>query len=176
LKFGESHVISASGDSDHPPLATGVMRDQKVWDIEECTKVFEDSLASLKERSAKLAEDDHLVWDKDDKDSMDFVAACANIRAAIFSIPTKSRFEIKSMAENIIPAIATTNAITAGIVVLHAFKVLQGKFDKCQSVYMRLRPNARNQLFVPDKSKYLTVISYKSGTGWNFCIEILPCK
>jgi ubiquitin-like 1-activating enzyme E1 B len=157
LKFGESHVISASGDSDHPPLATGVMRDQKVWDIEECTKVFEDSLASLKERSAKLAEDDHLVWDKDDKDSMDFVAACANIRAAIFSIPTKSRFEIKSMAGNIIPAIATTNAITAGIVVLHAFKVLQGKFDKCQSVYMRLRPNARNQLFVPDKSEYLNL-------------------
>ncbi len=95
----------------------------------------------MKERSAKLPEDDH------------------TIRVAIFSIPTKSRFEIKSMAMagNIIPAIATTNTNTAGIVVLHAFKVLQGKFEKCQSVYMRLRPNARNQLFIPDKSEYLNL-------------------
>lgn len=55
------------------------------------------------------------------------------------------------MAGNIIPAIATTNAITAGFVVMHAFKVLQNQFDKCQSVYMRLTPNGRNQIMVPDK-------------------------
>lgn len=134
------------------------MRDQKIWDIQECTQVFEQSLTALKEEARNKAEGDHLVWDKDDKHAMDFVASCANIRAAIFSIPQKSRFEIKSMAGNIIPAIATTNAITAGIVVLHAFKILQEQFEKCQSVYMRLRPNARNQLFVPDKSKLLKKI------------------
>lgn len=55
------------------------------------------------------------------------------------------------MAGNIIPAIATTNAITAGFVVMHAFKVLQNQFNKCQSVYMRLTPNGRNQIMVPDK-------------------------
>lgn len=42
-----------------------------------------------------LKEDDHLVWDKDDKNAMDFVASCANIRAHIFSIPQKTRFDIK---------------------------------------------------------------------------------
>jgi ubiquitin-like 1-activating enzyme E1 B len=42
-----------------------------------------------------LKEDDHLVWDKDDKNGMDFVASCANIRAHIFSIPQKTRFDIK---------------------------------------------------------------------------------
>lgn len=38
---------------------------------------------------------DHLVWDKDDKSAMDFVAACANIRAHIFGIAQKTRFDIK---------------------------------------------------------------------------------
>lgn len=52
---------------------------------------------------------------------------------------------------NIIPAIATTNAITAGVVVLQTFKVLQNELDKCKSVYMRLRPNPRQQLLVPEK-------------------------
>lgn len=38
-----------------------------------------------------------LAWDKDDEPGMNFVAACANIRAHIFDIPMKSLFEIKSM-------------------------------------------------------------------------------
>ena len=59
------------------------------------------------DRFSKLEKDDHLVWNKDDKDTLDFVASCANIRANIFSIIKKSRFDIKSMAGNIIPAIAT---------------------------------------------------------------------
>lgn len=57
------------------------------------------------------------------------------------------------MAGNIIPAIATTNAITAGIVVMRAFNVLQENYEQCQSVYIRLRMNPRNQIFIPDRSK-----------------------
>ena len=153
LKFGEFDVISGgSGDAPVSATNTGVLRDQKIWDFQECCKYFGESVIALKDQLKERKEGDDLVWDKDDKAAMDFVTACSNVRGIIFSIPQKSRFETKSMAGNIIPAIATTNAITAGIVVLHAFKVLQGKFDKCQSVYMRLRPNARNQLFVPDRS------------------------
>lgn len=58
------------------------------------------------------------------------------------------------MAGNIIPAIATTNAITAGIVVMRVFRVLMDEYDKCQSVYVRLRPNGRNQFIVPEKCEF----------------------
>lgn len=146
LKWGE---LEEPGTSE---IQNGTgLRDQQIWTLVECGKSFEDSVKSLRERFSELEKDDHLVWDKDDKDAMDFVASCANIRAHIFSIIKKSRFDIKSMAGNIIPAIATTNAITAGIVVNHAFKVLLGKFENCQSVYIRLRPNPRNQIFIPEK-------------------------
>ncbi|XP_037934578.1 SUMO-activating enzyme subunit 2 [Teleopsis dalmanni] len=124
----------------------------KLWSLATCARVFEDCLENLKVSFSKLGEAGSLSWDKDDQPAMDFVAACANIRAYIFEIPRKSRFEIKSMAGNIIPAIATTNAITAGVVVLKAFKILQGDFQKCQSVYTRLRQNARQQMIIPDKS------------------------
>ncbi|CAO1380664.1 unnamed protein product [Diamesa serratosioi] len=145
IKYGEFDVITEVTN-------TGLLRDQKIWNIVECQKVFSKSITALKEQSIKLKEGDHLVWDKDDQDAMDFVTSCANIRSLVFSIPQKSRFDVKSMAGNIIPAIATTNAITAGMVVLHAFKVLEEKYNLCQSVYMRLRANPRNQIFVPDKT------------------------
>ena len=56
-----------------------------------------------------------------------------------------------AMAGNIIPAIATTNAIIAGMVVLHAFRVLLGRLTECKSVYLRPKMNHRNQLLVPEK-------------------------
>lgn len=148
-----NEITNNSTDCDNG----GITRDQKIWTITECAKYFSEAITSLKLSALKLSEGDFLVWDKDDRDAMDFVAACANIRANIFGIPQKSCFEIKSMAGNIIPAIATTNAITAGFVVLHAFKVLEGKFDQCRTVYMKLRPNARNQLFIPEKCKLLII-------------------
>lgn len=122
----------------------------KIWTVEECAHVFANALKELSAAFLKLEGNDTLVWDKDDQPAMDFVAACANVRSHIFEIERKSRFEIKSMAGNIIPAIATTNAITAGISVLRAFSVLQAKWEQCKAVYARLRLNGRNQFLVPD--------------------------
>ena len=59
------------------------------------------------------------------------------------------------MAGNIIPAIATANAIVAGLAVLRAQSVLRGEIERCTSVYLRPKVNHRGQLFVPEKSKFI---------------------
>jgi ubiquitin-like 1-activating enzyme E1 B len=38
-----------------------------------------------------------LTFDKDDMDTLDFVASTSNIRSTIFSIPPKSKFDIKRL-------------------------------------------------------------------------------
>lgn len=83
-----------------------------------------------------------LTFDKDDKDILDFVASSANLRSIIFGIEPKSKFDIKQMAGNIIPAIATTNAMTAGLCVLQAIKVLRGALDKAKTIFLE-RSTAR---------------------------------
>ncbi|XP_064598991.1 SUMO-activating enzyme subunit 2-like [Liolophura sinensis] len=128
---------------------TGVIQDQKVWTVKECVDVFTECLATLKSDLQKQGEDGILVWDKDDTAAMDFVTSVANIRAHIFGIVPKSRFDIKSMAGNIIPAIATTNAIIAGLIVMQAFHILSGNLDKCKTVYLNRQPNPRKKLLVP---------------------------
>ncbi|XP_076752957.1 ubiquitin-like activating enzyme 2 [Xylocopa sonorina] len=131
------------------------LKDQQRWSISKCGTIFAESVKTLSnalKASQEKSSNNHLVWDKDDQSSMDFVAACANIRAHIFGIPQKTRFDIKSMAGNIIPAIATTNAIVAGLVVLHAFRILENNLKACKSVYLRSKMNHRNQLLVPEKN------------------------
>lgn len=39
-----------------------------------------------------------------------------------------------AMAGNIIPAIATTNAVIAGLIVMEGLKVLAGKLNDCRTV------------------------------------------
>ncbi|XP_043671743.1 SUMO-activating enzyme subunit 2 isoform X1 [Vespula pensylvanica] len=131
------------------------LKDQQRWSIAKCGTIFAEAINNLSKSlksNQETTPNNHLIWDKDDQHAMDFVAACANIRAYIFGIPQKTRFDIKSMAGNIIPAIATTNAIIAGLVVLHAFYILENKLKECRSVYLRLKMNHRNQLLVPEKN------------------------
>ncbi|KAI1389054.1 uncharacterized protein F4822DRAFT_404821 [Hypoxylon trugodes] len=136
-----------------------VLRDgQRIWSLEENLVVFNDSLDRLSKRMLKLTaargEDmpkPTITFDKDDDDTLDFVAASANIRSHIFGIEDKSRFDIKQMAGNIIPAIATTNAIVAGLCVLQAFKVLRGEYDKAREVF--LTPFAPQRLLGVDSPR-----------------------
>ena len=122
------------------------LKDQRPWSIPECVQVFRDSVHSL---SATYKSDGFLSWDKDDKPAMDFVTATANIRASIFSIEQKSRFDVKSMAGNIIPAIATTNAIIAGQIVLEGMKIVREEWDRCTTSILQRAPTARRKLIVP---------------------------
>ena len=118
---------------------------QAVWTLEESFAVFVSSTMQLQQR---LAAEKGLVlsFEKDDTDIMNFVAASANIRSYVFDIEPKSKWDIKQMAGNIIPAIATTNAMFAALAVLNSYKVLlavrgQGLWTDAAVVY----DNSTNQ-------------------------------
>lgn len=130
--------------------------DQRIWSLQESLAVLNDSLERLSKRAiestkAKGPSDPEpvITFDKDDIDTLDFVTASANIRSTVFGIESKSRFDVKQMAGNIIPAIATTNAIVAGLCVLESFKVLKGEFDQAKEVF--LTPFAPARLLAPDR-------------------------
>ncbi|KAI9687726.1 MAG: E1 ubiquitin-activating protein uba2 [Bathelium mastoideum] len=127
-------------------LGTGTaiaLQDQNVWTLGENYAVFADSMKRLGNRLEEARANVDLgnaqpilTFDKDDEDTLDFVAAAANLRSFVFEIERKSKFDIKQMAGNIIPAIATTNAMTAGLSVLQAFKVLRGDLQKARMVFL----------------------------------------
>jgi ubiquitin-like 1-activating enzyme E1 B len=117
---------------------------QGVWTVAENFIVFVDSLRRLSKRMLEMKLEAAgtsntgpliLTFDKDDVDTLDFVTASANLRSHIFGIDMRSKFDIKQMAGNIIPAIATTNAATAALCVLQAFKVMRDQAKKVPMVF-----------------------------------------
>lgn len=93
-----------------------------LWSIEEQICEFVRSIECLMDRLTTKKVD--IEFDKDDQTTLEFVATAANIRSHIFGIPMKTVFDIKQIAGNIIPAIATTNAIIAGLSTLTSLRVL----------------------------------------------------
>lgn len=135
---GETSTENGNGSIAPPSL-----RDQRVLSIHETVELFIQSLNRLAKRARDLdaLKKESLSFDKDDIDAMDFVTATANLRSRIYHISPQSRFQVKEMAGNIIPAIASTNAIIGGAQVLQTLHALRRRWADARFVSLN-RTNA----------------------------------
>lgn len=124
----------------------GLTNPQDIWSLAENAQVFLESLRLFIEKRDK--DIGNLIFDKDDQLAVEFVTAAANIRASSFGIPMQSLFEVKGIAGNIVHAVATTNAIIAGLIVIEAIKILQCDFHNCRMSYCLEHPS-RKMLLMP---------------------------
>ena len=86
---------------------------QTVLPVSEYIGMFLGAVSTiLTERKEMVGQ---LSFSKDDAVTVDFVAAASNLRMFNYHISLKSRWDIESIAGAIVPAIATTNAIVAGL-------------------------------------------------------------
>ncbi|KAK1230948.1 E1 ubiquitin-activating protein uba2 [Marasmius sp. AFHP31] len=145
---GETLNTSANGSDPTPngqtngkaPSGKGQpsLKDQRTLSLKDNLLLFVSSTERL---AARLqAGEDTISFDKDDDDTLDFVTAASNLRSTAYGIQVKTRWEVKEMAGNIIPAIATTNAIIAGLIVLQALHLLRRSYDKLRNVYIQFKP------------------------------------
>ena len=76
---------------------------------------------------------DPIDFEKDDDTNhhMQFVTAASNLRAANYDITASDLMQTKQIAGRIIPALATTTAIVAGLVGMELYKIIDMlKFSK----------------------------------------------
>ncbi|EEF49457.1 SUMO-activating enzyme subunit 2 [Ricinus communis] len=149
------------GSASHDPSSVsamaslGLKNPQEIWSLTENSRVFFEALKLFFVSREK--EIGNLSFDKDDQLAVEIVTAAANIRAASFGIPLHSLFEAKGIAGNIVHAVATTNAIIAGLIVIEAIKVLEKDADNYRMTYCLEHPSRKMLLmpvepFEPNKS------------------------
>ncbi|XP_053991486.1 SUMO-activating enzyme subunit 2-like isoform X2 [Hylaeus volcanicus] len=96
------------------------------WSLDKCVYYFVESFCkSLLQRRQRKA---FLVFNKDDPVCLNFITAASNLRMYNFNIPLMSCWEIKSIANAIIPAIASANAIVSALQASQAMNILWLKF------------------------------------------------
>lgn len=93
-------------------------------------------------------------FSKDDPVAMDFVHCAANLRMQNYRIGRLSRWDAQSIAGSIIPAVASTNAIVAGLEVVQLLHVLQRvgknmKDSKARTVWVRFPEPSRKKILQP---------------------------
>jgi len=147
----EKGKVSMEGDDATGGGADGDGDDDSE-DIAKVEALLAELTASAAAAAAKGGGDgtvasttDAADFEKDDDDNfhIDFITACANLRAANYHIPEAPRHKCKMIAGNIIPAIATTTASVTGLVMMEMFKVLQKKpVDKMRNGNYNLGTNS----------------------------------
>jgi len=87
---------------------------------------------------------------------MDFVHCAANLRMSNYRIGRLSRWDAQSIAGAIIPAVASTNAIVAGLEVVQLIHVLESTAQKkelremrCRTVWVRYPEPSRKKILQP---------------------------
>lgn len=120
-------------------LSSVSLSDTNLWSVEENVHVLIRATEALQRRVA--AGEGPISFDKDDEDALDFMSATANLRAHVFHIPMLTKFDIKQIGGNIIPAIATTNAIVSGLSLLGALSHNAGADLK--TIFLSLKHNKR---------------------------------
>ena len=75
-------------------------------------------MKQLQQDKSIIFEKGNLIDNVDDDNIIHFVSSMANLRMKCFAIEQQSFNEIKNMAGNIVPAIASTNSIVSGLEVV----------------------------------------------------------
>ncbi|CEF61242.1 GH24511p [Strongyloides ratti] len=93
-------------------------------DTDDVVSHLEDELTNLTLSGNKLLCPIDFEKDDDTNHHMEFITAASNLRAENYSIKPADRLKTKQVAGRIIPAIATTTAAVAGLVMIEMFKMV----------------------------------------------------
>lgn len=123
--------------------------------LEEMRSLLVEKLANFDKSKLKLIQSSlrEQYFEKDDPSlgHVDLVAVAANIRCRVYGIRTIDRMDVQRIAGNIIPALATTTAVVAGLVSLELVKTIAAQ-EGIREPRLEIFRNAFVNLALPEVS------------------------
>ena len=119
--------------------------------LDEGDAEVQNTLRAFTEAVSLCAARPRVPFEKEDEVAMQFVWSASSLRSYNFFIPLISLFDCKQIAGNIIPAVASTNGIAAGIQVAEAIKFLKGHSLAFMSVWISEMKASNDKLILAGK-------------------------
>jgi ubiquitin-like 1-activating enzyme E1 B len=126
--------------------ALGLPDAHALWSAADTARAFLAGVVSF--HAHRAGEVGQATWDKDDALAVELVCAASNLRSLAYGIPLLSLFSAKGVAGNVIHAVATTNAVVAGLVTAEAIKLVAGASPACRVTWL-VQQAAAGRLLVP---------------------------
>jgi ubiquitin-activating enzyme E1 len=121
---------------------------KKILKEQELTteNLIEDIQKMINKKKDFLKKVKSISFEKDDDTNchIEFITALSNKRAENYHIESKDRLTTKGIAGKIIPAIATTTSVVAGLISLELYKLVYGMIDKTYNTLQRYRYGSFN--------------------------------
>ncbi|KAF4736257.1 E1 ubiquitin-activating protein uba2 [Perkinsus olseni] len=138
VSFEEAVAAKSEGDTDV----------QAVWSVATQANLFVDTVSRI--FSQRREEIGTMAFSKDDKMAVDFVCAASNLRMHNYHIPLQSRWSVESIAGAIVPAVATTNCIVAGLQCTNLLAILREilRCEKDSSRKFSLRDSGATNVWI----------------------------
>merc|ERR1712050_613153 len=157
LPFNDAVQRTGGGTSLSSEAGSGGSNGAAVLDVQRVPTVSADARGFVGAVAAMYSTRRNLigqsVFSKDDSVAMDFVHCAANLRMENYRISRISRWDAQSIAGAIIPAVASTNAIVAGLEVVQLMHVLAEKANylpaRCRTVWVRYPEPSRKKILQP---------------------------
>eukprot|EP00811_Abedinium_folium_P026603 NODE_3938_length_1958_cov_15.073184.p1 GENE.NODE_3938_length_1958_cov_15.073184~~NODE_3938_length_1958_cov_15.073184.p1 ORF type:complete len:642 (+),score=143.09 NODE_3938_length_1958_cov_15.073184:127-1926(+) len=153
LPFEEA--LKRDGGADSGGKVDGVLDVQRIPTVSADARGFVAAVATMY-GPARRALIGQSVFSKDDPVAMDFVHCAANLRMENYRIARISRWDAQSIAGAIVPAVASTNAIVAGLQVaelLHALEAIADgtplRQSPARTVWVRYPEPSRKKILQP---------------------------
>jgi len=129
----KSNVKIAVTEADDAAIRNSVLDDEEITSLQAKIPPLSD-LKGLHVTPLEFEKDD------DNNHHMDFIVAASNLRASNYDIELADRHKSKLIAGKIIPAIATTTSLVAGLVTLELIKLVQGhnQLEKYKNGFVNL--------------------------------------
>ena len=138
-----------------------------------------DNLTKIRKNENKIQEKlnsiNGIKFEKDDDENyhINFILSFSNLRAKNYYIEPSNFLNVKEVAGNIIPAIASTTAAVTGIVSMQIYTLLQtSDIDSIRNIYFNLAVSKFN-LCTPEKKRYITDLPK---TERSAAIKVIPGK
>ncbi|CAF0884359.1 unnamed protein product [Brachionus calyciflorus] len=109
----------------------------KELSFSQCIQIIQDF--NLKNKKLKL-EFINFEKDNDQNGHIDFIHATSNLRARMYGLENADKLQVKKVAGKIVPAIATTTSVIAGLATIELIKIVQQNwnFEKFRNTFLNL--------------------------------------